>query len=507
MSELHKSFDAAVEKLKPQLGKDHPSWIGGRAHSSKTFIEDFNPAETSQLLGRFSVVDQKDIEVVFQNAVKSQKSWALSSWESKVALFRKAADLISERKLEISAIMMLETGKNRIEALGEVEEAADLFRYNAGQLEEAKGFVKALGALAPNEKTKSVLRPYGVFVVIAPFNFPFALSCGMSSGALLGGNAVILKTSQETPWMGEKMFEVLRDAGFPEGLFQVVHGKGAELGAALVEHPATAGVVFTGSKRVGLNIQAKMNSGRYPRPCFLELGGKNPCIVTDTADLKKAVEGVARSAFGMSGQKCSALSRVYAHEKIYSAFREALLERIQKIVVGNPQRQDVYMGPVINQAAFDRYLEASKKAHREGQVLTGAKDLRQQSEHEKGYYVAPTLVEVPHGHELSQTELFLPFLTLHKVKSFDEALTQANDVEYGLTAGIFTQNSTELQRYWDESQAGVLYANRESGATTGAWPGIQSFCGWKGSGTGGKGLCGPYYVAQYMREQSHTLME
>jgi 1-pyrroline-5-carboxylate dehydrogenase len=196
LSELHKEFDVALNKVKSSLGKEHPAFVGGKEYKSSQFLDNHNPANLSELLGRFCMVDKKDIDSVFEHADKAQKKWARVSWQEKVAFFKKAAGIISERKLEIAAIMALETGKNRIEALGEVEESADLFRYIAGQLEDAQGFERPMGALAPNEKTKTILRPYGIFVVVSPFNFPMALACGMSSGAMLGGKAVILNPSQ-----------------------------------------------------------------------------------------------------------------------------------------------------------------------------------------------------------------------------------------------------------------------------------------------------------------------
>lgn len=506
LSELHREFDTVLNKVHQELGKEFPSWIDGHAFTSNEFIEDRNPADTRSLLAKFHITPPTEIDRAFEAAHRAQKSWGQTPWAERVRLLKKAADLISERRLEISAIMSLETGKNRLESLGDVEESADLFRYYAGQLESAEGYVKPLNSLSPNEKTKSVLKPYGVFVVISPFNFPLALAAGMSGAALLGGNAVILKPSQETPWCGQKLFEVLRDAGLPTGLFQLVHGKGPELGKALAQHPRADGIVFTGSKKVGLELLHNF-SKVYPKPCFLELGGKNPAIVCESADLEKAVDGVWRSAFGLSGQKCSALSRVFVHESLRDKFVQQLVAKVEKIVIGDPTRADVYMGPVINEAAFQRFQAACQTARTAGKILCGGHDLKSQKGLEHGHFVAPTIVEIPHGHTLSREELFLPFLTLHTFKTLPEALCMANDCEYGLTAGVFSQKPADVDYFMDEIEAGVLYANRQSGATTGAWPGVQAFCGWKGSGSTGKGGCGPYYVQQFMREQSQTRME
>lgn len=506
LSELHKEFDGALAKVKSSLGQELPSWIGGRAYTSGRFVVDSNPADTRQLLAKFHVTPVEELERAIDIGRKAQKVWGSMAYKERIRLMRKAADLISERRLEIAAIMTLEAGKNRIEALGDVEEAADLIRYYATQVEEADGYVKPLARLSPNENTRSVLRPYGLFAVIAPFNFPMALATGMSAGALLGGNSVILKPSVETPWCGEKIYECFRDAGLPEGTFQLVHGPGSEVGKALLTHAKVDGVVFTGSKRVGMEIMHEFVRDT-PKPCFLELGGKNPCIVSKDADLDKASDGVMRSAFGMSGQKCSALSRVYVHSSVKDKFTAMLVDKSRLLKMGDPTDKDTYVGPVINEAAVKRYLKAAEDARRDGRILLGAGDPRSTPAFSHGWFVEPTIVEVPHGHRLSRDELFMPFLTVHTFEDFSQAIEMANDCEYGLTGGVFSENKKEVEEFMDRVEAGVLYANRRTGATTGAWPGVQAFCGWKGSGSTGKGGCGPYYVSQFMREQSQTRME
>ena len=505
MTELHVAFDKALEGVEAQLGSEFPSWMGAEALKTGQFIDDKNPADTRQLLARFHMAGNKDADRAFEVSRKGQKSWGQTPWNERARIVRKAADLISERRLEISAIMALETGKNRLESLGDVEESADLFRYYAGQLEETKGFDRPLASLSPNEKTRSILKPYGVFVVISPFNFPLALAAGMTGGALLGGNSVILKPSQETPWCAQKLYEVLRDAGLPDGVFQVLHGRGSALGAYLVRHPQADGVVFTGSKQVGMDLLRNFSTV-YPKPCFLELGGKNPAIVSAKADLAKAVEGCARSAFGLSGQKCSALSRVFVDESVKKEFLEGLVEKTKTLKMGNPTDKDVYLGPVISESALKRFMGAVSEARRDGKILIGGEDVRSQEVFKHGYFAQPTIVDITHGHRLSRDELFAPFLTVHSFKTLPEAIAMANDCDYGLTAGMFSADPAEVEYFMDHIESGVLYANRQTGATTGAWPGVQAFCGWKGSGSTGKGGCGPYYVSQFMREQSQTRM-
>lgn len=506
LTELHKEFDGALAAVKKSLGAEYPSWIAGKAVTSGRFIEDHNPSDTRQLLGKFHIAPLEEVSRAVEVAKKAQVSWGRTHWKDRIKVMRKAADLISERRLELASIMALEAGKNRIECLGDVEEAADLCRYYATQLEEAGGYDRPLGSLSPNEKTRDVFKPYGVFGVIAPFNFPMALATGMSAAALLGGNAVVMKPSQETPWCGHKIFECFRDAGMPEGVFQVVHGTGSEVGAALMKHPKLDGIAFTGSTKVGMDILHNFVRDMV-KPCFMELGGKNPTVVCRDADLDKAADGIVRSAFGASGQKCSALSRVYAHRDIKDALAAKLVEKTRALKQGDPLDKDTYLGPVINKAAYERYIKAAAEAHKDGKVLAGGQDLRKEERFAHGWFVPPTIVEIPHSHRIARDELFVPFFTLHTFETLPEALELANDTEYGLTAGVFSEKKDDVEYFMDNIQAGILYANRRTGATTGAWPGIQSFCGWKKSGSSGKGGCGPYYVSQFMREQSQTRME
>jgi 1-pyrroline-5-carboxylate dehydrogenase len=282
---------------------------------------------------------------------------------------------------------------------------------------------------------------------------------------------------------------------------------GAEVGKSLVASPRVSGMVFTGSKKVGFSIYQSFSHSR-PRPCFLELGGKNPTIVTANANLEKAAEGVLRGAFGFSGQKCSATSRVYVHRDVAARFRDLLVGKTRNLVVGDPARRESYTGPVIHQRAYDAYQNYVEEARAGGgRILAGGNVLTEDGLG-NGYFVAPTIVDqLPRDHRLVREELFVPFVTLATVGSLDEALEEANGVEYGLTAGIFSEDKNEIETFFDRVEAGILYANRTTGSTTGAWPGVNPFCGWKSSGSSGKGVCGPYYVQQFLREQSQTIIE
>jgi 1-pyrroline-5-carboxylate dehydrogenase len=401
--------------------------------------------------------------------------------------------------------MSLEVGKSRLEAMGDAEESADLIDYSCQQVEEADGFVRSMSRITPVERNTDVLRPYGVFACIAPFNFPLALSAGMSSAALVAGNTVVYKPAEDTPWTGLKLYEVYRDAGLPAGVFNLLVGRREEIGDPLWQHPGVDGVVFTGSKQVGMRIHAGL-SGRWIKPALLELGGKNAAIVLGSADLDAAAEGVMRSAFSLQNQKCSATSRVYVQREVYGPFVERLIERTRAIRMGDPSERDVFFGPVISERAVERFERAVEQARTEGTILLGGARLRGPI-FDRGHFVAPTIARLPLDSSLFQHELFVPLLAIAEVSGLDEAIAETNRVEYGLTAGIFSGDQAEVERFFDEVEAGVCYANKRTGATTGAWPGAQPFCGWKGSGSTGKGGCGPYYVAQFMREQSRTVIE
>jgi 1-pyrroline-5-carboxylate dehydrogenase len=271
------------------------------------------------------------------------------------------------------------------------------------------------------------------------------------------------------------------------------------------QHPLCDGVVFTGSKPVGMRIFHGL-SEQWVKPCLMELGGKNATIVMDSADLDAAAEGVMKSTFGLQNQKCSATSRVYVHKAVAKAFTEKLIEKTRAMTMGDVTQRDVYFGPVVNAKAVARWQGAVDKAKGEGTILLGGTRLTG-GVFDKGHFVAPTIAALPLRSGLFMEELFAPFLAIGEVDSLDQALAESNRAEYGLTAGLFSKKQAEIDRFFDEVEAGVCYVNKRSGATTGAWPGAQPFTGWKGSGSSGKGGCGPWYVQQFMREQSRTVVE
>jgi 1-pyrroline-5-carboxylate dehydrogenase len=506
LEEFHQRFDAALTRIKREAGGLHPFYIDGEpVESPGEPLVDRSPIDTGLILGRFAAATPEHVAAAVRSARRAQADWGRRPWRERVAPLHHAAELVRERKYELAALMSLEVGKSRLEAMGDAEESADLIDYYCKQVEDADGFIRPMARITAAERNTDVLRPYGVFACIAPFNFPLALSAGMSSAALVAGNAVVYKPAEETPWTGLKLYQVYRDAGLPAGVFNLIIGRREEIGDPLWQHPGIDGVVFTGSKQVGLRIHAGL-SARWIKPCLLELGGKNAAIVLRSADLDAAAEGVMRSAFSLQNQKCSATSRVYVQKEVMPPFLERLVEKTRAIRMGDPSERDVFFGPVINERAVERFERAVARARAEGTVVLGGERLRGEL-FERGHFVSPTIARLPLDSALFQEELFVPFLAVGEVADLDQAIAETNKVEYGLTAGIFSGEKAEIARFFDEVEAGVCYANKRTGATTGAWPGAQPFCGWKGSGSTGKGGCGPYYVAQFMREQSRTVIE
>jgi 1-pyrroline-5-carboxylate dehydrogenase len=496
--ELQSSFDAALERARARAGQSYPMIIGAEERFGDETFEDRSPIDTDLLLASFPVGSSQDVRDAIAAARAAFPAWSAAPW--------RAADIISDRQFDYAALMALEVGKNRLEALGDVEETADLLRYYSDEFEKADGFVKPLGSLSPAERTRSILRPYGVFGVISPFNFPMALAGGPAGGAMIAGNTVVLKPSSDAPLSAANFGEALRDAGLPAGVFNLVTGPGETVGAELQENPGIDGMVFTGSYEVGMKLYRSFTRD-YPRPIVTEMGGKNPAIVTRNADLDEAAEGVMRSAFGFDGQKCSANSRVYVERPVAREFVERLVAKARAIAVGDPTKRENWMGPVINQRALDTYSRAVEDARAAGGTIEVGGEVLRDGEASRGFFPTPTVVTgLPLDHRLFRDELFVPFLVVGEVDSLDQALDEANGSAYGLTAGIFSHDQGEVQRFLDTIQAGVLYVNRRAGATTGAWPGIQSFGGWKGSGSSGKSGLGPYYVQQFLREQSQTVV-
>ena len=498
---LHEYYEDALEEARNNLGKTHQMYIDGQWVNAAGVYTTRSPIDTGILMGHFQDGTAEDIDRAVGAARAAYPAWRDTPWQERVALLRKVAAIISERLFDLAAVDSMEVGKNRLEALGDVEETADFIRTYCDIMEQHGGFVVPQQNENAQFRNTSVLKPYGVWGVIAPFNFPVALSGGPTAAAILAGNTVVLKPAEDTPFSPTLLVQCFHDAGIPAGVVNMVTGQ-KETGRALVDHPGVDGFTFTGSYRVGMEIYAKVARGPRLRPVITEMGGKNPAIVGKSADLDMAAQGVARAAFGLTGQKCSACSRVYVHEEVKAAFLEKLVAQANAVKIGDPTHSDNWMGPVINRRAFENYEHFTAELRARGRLLTGGKTLDA-----SGYYVTPTVVtDLPEDHYLWKQELFLPIVAVTGFEDFDEAVARANDVDFGLTAGCYTRERAEAQYFLDNIEAGVIYVNRATSATTGAWPGYQPFGGWKGSSNTNKGAGGAYYLQQYLREQSQTVV-
>ena len=508
--ELHKGFDKAVVKLKSNLGKEYGMFIDGRDVFADDKYEDRSPVNTDWVLAVMQKGNATHAKMAIDAARRAFPKWSRTPWQTRVKLVRKASALIEKRIFELGAAMALEVGKNRMESLGDVQETADLMYWSAQMVEENKGFVKPMGKdpLVGFDSTNvSVLRPYGVWLVVSPFNFPFALTGGPSGAALVAGNTIVIKPATDTAWIVRLYADCLRDAGIPDGVFNFVTGPGSTLGQALVDNPEVDGATFTGSFDVGMKMFRDFANRNYVRPMVLELGGKNPAIVSRNANLEDAATGIVRSAFGLQGQKCSAASRVIVEEPVYDELIAKLKAKTDALVIGDPTERATYLGPVVNKSSYNDFKNFTEEINGAGgKFLTGG-NVKSGGMYDKGYYCEPTFVtDLPFEHRLWQYEMFLPITTIGKVSNLDEAMQIANSVNYGLTAGFYG-SPRETDWFFDKIEAGVTYANRPQGATTGAWPGFQPFGGWKGSGSSGKNGGGYYYVQIYMHEQIRTLIK
>jgi 1-pyrroline-5-carboxylate dehydrogenase len=444
------------------------------------------------------------VDAAVKAAKQAQPAWEALGWEKRAAIIERAGQIMTERRPELAALMTLENGKNRVEAYYDVDEAIDFLKYYAWQMREHKGYVTKMGSPFPDETCVSTMRPWGVFAVVGPFNFPVAIPTGMTVGALITGNAVVLKPASDTPWCAYEVVRILHEAGVPKEALNLVTGGGRDVGQPLLDHEDVSGIVFTGSREVGMKNYTSF-VGKHPRPYIAEMGGKNAIVVTRKADLDKAVTGVLKSAFGFGGQKCSAASRAFVHADHYDAFLQRLAAETRKLRVDLPWKKEADMGPLINAAAVETFQDAVKKAKDAGcQIVAGGNVLRT-GDLAKGHFVEPTVVAgLPGTHDAFRTEYFVPFLAVGRFTDLDAVIKEVNSVDYGLTSGIFSEDPADVKKYFDQVQAGVVYANRARGGSTGAMVGGQSFGGWKFSATTSRGAGGPWYLTQFMREQSRT---
>ena len=506
--ELHEQFDAALAEVRSNLGVEHPMLIGGEDVRADGQFESRSPIDTDWLLGRFQEGSPDDVAAAVHAARTAFPAWARTPWPRRVDMLLHAAALLEASVFHLAAAVALEVGKNRMEALGDVQETIDLIRWYCRQMQDNHGFVRDLPKdPLPGFSSRNVsfLKPYGVWALIAPFNFPFALAGGPAAAALISGNCVVYKAASAAPWSGWLLAQCLRAAGIPAGVFNYLTGSAARVGDPLVRHPDIAGMTFTGSYETGMQIYRAFSAHPFPRPCIAEMGGKNAAIVSRNADLDRAALGIVRSAFGLQGQKCSACSRVLVDRVVVDQLADRIVAQTRALRIGDPTARDNWLGPVIDRSAYERFVRTAAELETDGQLLCGGRTSTE-GVLVRGYFCEPTVAQLRLEHRLWSQELFLPIVLMSPVGSLDEAMEAANASNFGLTAGFYGARE-ELEWFLERIEAGVVYCNRPQGATTGAWPGYQPFGGWKGSGSTGKSAGSFYYVQQYLREQSQTIVD
>ena len=488
---------AAIEKVRGQLGREYDLVIGGERVKTQDKIKSINPAKPSQVVGLHQKAGKEHVEPAMQAALRAFDSWSRTSVEERASLVFRVGDLMRERKFELCAWLVFEVSKNWAEADADIAETIDFCEfYSREALRLAK--VDAPVQL-PGERDHLFYIPLGIGAVIPPWNFPAAIMAGMTLASIVSGNTVVLKPSSDSPTIAAKFVELLEEAGMPDGVVNFCPGAGASFGNAVVAHPKTRFIAFTGSREVGLDINksaATQAPGQvWIKRAILEMGGKDAIIVDSEADLDSAVEGVAQAAFGFQGQKCSACSRAIIDERIYDKFLDRLKARVEKINVGDPA-ENANMGAVINEGSMKSILDYIEIGKKDGRLITGGGRATNAGE---GYFLQPTVIaDIPPKSRLEQEEVFGPVLAVIKAKNYDHALEIANDTEFGLTGAVYTKSREKIERAVREFHVGNLYINRKC---TGAIVGAHPFGGFNMSGTDSKSG-GPDYLYLFTQAKS-----
>ena len=489
---------AAIAKVRGQLGHEYDLIIGGKRVKTTDKIKSLNPSKPSEIVGTHQKAGKEHVEPAMTAALKAFEPWSRTSVEERASLVFRVGDLMRQRKMEFMAWLVFEVSKNWAEADADISETIDFCEFYA---REALRFSKAQTPIQlPGEHDSLMYIPLGVGAVIPPWNFPCAIMAGMTLASIVSGNTVILKPSSDSPTIAAKFVELLEEAGMPEGVVNFCPGAGASFGDAVVAHPKTRFIAFTGSREVGLHIN-KVAATQAPgqvwiKRAILEMGGKDAIIVDADADIDAAVEGVAQAAFGFQGQKCSACSRAIVDERVYDKFLEQLKVRVEKIQVGDPA-ENANMGAVINEGSMKTILGYIEQGKKDGRLITGGD--RPSGE---GYFIRPTVIaDIPAKSKLEQEEIFGPVLAVIKARGFDQALEIANDTEFGLTGAVYTKSRDKIERAVRDFHVGNLYINRKC---TGAIAGAHPFGGFNMSGTDSKSG-GPDYL--YLFSQGKAVGE
>lgn len=484
-----------LEVVSKMMGKTYPIIIDGKRIETDRKMDSINPACHSEIIGTVYQANQGHAEEAMKAALTAFETWKFVNPETRAEVLFKAAGIIRKRKFEFCALLTKEGGKPWAEADADVAETIDFLEYYGRQMITLTRIDDVVLSRRNIEKNKYEYIPLGVGIVIAPWNFPLAILAGMTSAAIVSGNSVIMKPASPTMIIAYKFIEVLEEAGLPKGVCNFLPGSGREIGEYLVTHPKTRFISFTGSKEVGISIYEKaavVREGQlWLKRVIAEMGGKDTIIVDETADLDLAADAIIKSAFGFSGQKCSACSRAVIHEDVYETVIEKMLKIAKTIKVGDPSSIDTFMGPVIDKSAYKSITSYFEVGQKEGKLILGGT-----SSDEKGYFIDPTIfIDLDPKSRLMQEEIFGPILAVTKAKSFDELLEIANNTEFGLTGAIISRNLSNIERAKKEFHVGNLYINRKC---TGAIVGYQPFGGFNMSGTDSK-AGGPDYLVLHMQ--------
>ncbi|HTV59622.1 MAG TPA: L-glutamate gamma-semialdehyde dehydrogenase [Verrucomicrobiae bacterium] len=479
--ENRKAMEDALHHVKGMFGREYPLVIGGERITTQEKTKSFNPSNPSEVVGIFQKATVEMADQAVEAAHRAFERWKKVPAAERVAAVYRAADIFRKRRFDLMAWLSYEIGKTWPEADADVAELIDFCEFygrEALRLAEPQKLVPMRG-----EKNYLKYIPLGVGIIIPPWNFAAAIMGGMTLASVLTGNTAIVKPSSDSPTIAAIFIDILYEAGIPRDVVSFFTGPGGTAGEALVNHPKTRYIAFTGSKEAGLRISqqaAKAHPGQvWIKRTILEMGGKDAIVVDDEADVDSAVEGVASSAFGYQGQKCSACSRAIVAEKIYDEFLSKLVDRVKKIKVGTVENPENFMGPVINHSAMNTILDYIETGKKEGRLVAGGK--RAPGE---GYFLEPTVIaDIGPKARIFQEEIFGPVLAVTKAKDFDHALAMANDSEFGLTGAVYSRNPKKIERAADEFHVGNLYMNRKC---TGAMVGAHPFGGFNMSGTDSK---------------------
>jgi 1-pyrroline-5-carboxylate dehydrogenase len=492
-----KAMEQALAKVKSTLGKEYPIVIGAEEVYTDSKLRSLNPSRPSEVVGVFQKADAAMASKALKTAAVAFENWKWVDARKRAEYLFKAAKLMRKRKHEFSAVMVYEVGKTWPEADADTAEAIDFLEFYAR--ESLRYFSKQPVTKIATEKTELVYIPLGVGVVVPPWNFALAILTGMTSAAVVTGNTVVLKPSSDSPMTGWMYFSLMREVGVPAGVINFVSGPGGTFGDAIVAHPKTRFISFTGSKEVGIRINelaAKVQPGQtWLKRVVVEMGGKDSIIIDEQTDLEAAAQATVVSAFGYQGQKCSAASRAIVVEKVYDRFVEIISAKASKLTVGDSDLQSNYMGPVINQGSEQKILEYIRKGVQEGGRLVAGGGKAEGA----GYFIQPTIIaDVDPKATISQEEVFGPVLAIIKAKDFDHALDIANNTEFGLTGGVWTKNRKKIEKAKKVFHVGNFYVNRK---ITGAMVGVHPFGGFNMSGTDSK-AGGRDYLLLFLQAKS-----